>query len=70
MELGRGMTLILWLMVSPGIWEVHTEVFKSQAECHRAEHVLMNAVPKYKWDHFKEIYEHGGGLGMMWIGCH
>jgi len=67
------MTLILWLMIAPGQWEVHTEVFASQAECHQAEHVLMDATNIKKVREViavREIYEHGGGLGIVWIGCH
>jgi len=66
------MTLILWLMITPGNWQVHTEVFKSEDECHQAEHVLMDATNIKKVREIiavREIYEHGGGLGFFWISC-
>jgi len=67
-------TIILWLMITPGNWEVHTEVFATHAECHAAEKVLLMAVDK-KWvlERFaiKDIYENGSNsFGMMWWGCH
>lgn len=66
-------TIILWLMITPGNWQVTTEVFATHTECHAAEKVLINLVER-RWvlERYavKDIYENGGGLAIMWWGCH
>ena len=60
-------------MITPGNWQVFTEVFASHDECLEAEKVLIIAVNK-DWvaERFaiQKIYNEGGGFAMMWWGCH
>jgi len=66
------MTIILWLMVTPGVWEGRTETCKTHAKCHIAEDVLRHASPPKNMPEIlaiREIYDNGGGIGMFWIGC-
>ena len=69
-------TLIIWLMVQPGVWD-EWKLELTQAECDRNEAVLIKIAPKYKLNnkkrqraHIRKIYNEGAaGPGFFWFGC-
>jgi len=72
-------TMMLWLMVQHGVWDVYTDVYKNAVECEKAHAVLLKAMPKIdlsnhpkKRAHIRSLYMNGssGGAGMMFTECY
>lgn len=71
-------TMLLWLMIQPGVWESYVDVYKDAAECQKAYAFLVSLQPVYKLNnlerqrkHLRTIYFEGSkGSGIMFTGCH
>ena len=71
-------TMLLWLMVAPGPWEMYVDVYKDAAECKEAETVLAKVMPKIdlsnhpkKRSHIRKIYFEGSsGPGIYRSRCY
>ena len=62
-------TLTLWLMISPGTWEVTPLVFDTQDECNHALNVFKKlSIPAKPWKRWHEyLIEDYNGSGIMWV---
>ena len=70
-------TMLLWLMVQPGVWDHYVDVYKDAEECQEAHIILAKFQPVYKLNnkerqrkHIRTIYTNGSsGTGMIFTRC-
>ena len=63
-------TLIVYFMMSPGVWDSWELEFKNMKTCHEVEHSLIRIYPTVRWDYFKNIYRDGSdGPHIFFISC-
>ncbi len=58
--------LIIWVMISPGIFDKHVLSFTTMKACMTVQTVYS---PKRKVRWPKNIYKDGGGQGLYFIPC-
>jgi len=71
-------TMMLWLMIQPGVWDCFIDVYKDADECNKAYTILAKSVPPIdlsthpkKKAHIRSIYFNGSDRpGIMFTRCY